>query len=66
MRQSITGDIRKIVLFYWPDYARLCAMRFYDADSKMVYESAYKDPFINSGYRLHEILLQEGEKIVGF
>ena len=42
------------------------AIRFFDKDGKMIYESASKWPFFDSAYRKHEILLQEGEQIVGF
>ena len=37
--------------------------RFYDFDGKLIYESACKFAFTNSK---HEILLQDGEKILGF
>ena len=42
------------------------AMRFFDATGKMIYESAYKDAFDDSELKQHEIMLQEGERIVGF
>ena len=63
-RDLITGDIRKIHLYYWPGDGQLCGMRFYDGTGKMIYESAYKNAF--SGYSQHEILLNEGERIIGF
>ena len=41
-------------------------MRFFDSDGKIIYESAYKTAFTYSGFKQHEILLNEGEKIIGF
>ena len=64
--QKITGTIRKIHLFYAPDTGTLCAMRLYDTDAKIIYESAWKYAFTYSGEKQHEILLNEGERIVGF
>ena len=40
-------------------------MRFYDAAGTLIYESAYKYPFTASGYKQHEITLEEGEQIIG-
>ena len=64
--KKITGEIRKIHLYYWPRNAVLAGMRFYDATGKMIYESADKYAFISSSVKQHEILLNEGERIIGF
>ena len=55
MRQSITGDIRKIHLYHLADL--LCGMRFFDKDGKLIYESACKWVFTDSMIDQHEILL---------
>ena len=65
-RRPITGDIRKIQLYYYPHYAELRGIRFFNADGKMIYESACKRVFIDSYVEQHEILLNEGERIIGF
>ena len=46
--------------------AQLGGIRLYDVTGNLIYESASKWPFFDSAYRKHEILLQEGEQIVGF
>ena len=56
----------KIVLFYTPSDGWLCGIRFFDAAGKMIYEGAYKGAFTNSRLKQHEILLNEGQQIVGF
>ena len=48
-RQSITGSIRKIHLFY--RFAQLGGIRFYDKDGKLIYESAYKFAFTSSLFK---------------
>ena len=65
-RRDITGDIRKIVLFYYPNNAVLRGLRFYDADGKLIYESSWKGAFTNPSFKQHEILLNEGERIIGY
>ena len=65
-RRSITGEIRKIVLFYYDYDGQLTGIRFYDAAGQMLYESAWKGAFTSTYYKQHEILLNEGERIVGF
>ena len=65
-RRSITGEIRKIVLFYLPCDATLRGIRFFNADCKLIYESAWKGAFTSTYYKQHEILLNDGERIVGF
>ena len=46
-RRPIIGEIRKIHLFYGGD-ACLGGLRLYDADGKMIYESASKKVFAHS------------------
>ena len=41
-------------------------IRFFDKDGKIIYESAYKNVFPASWIKQHEILLNDGERIVGF
>ena len=67
-RQPITGDIRKIQIFYDPRYedGRVLAMSFYDVTGKVFYESAYKEAFTRPNIKQNEILLNEGERIIGF
>ena len=65
-RDPITGDIRKIHLFYRPYDGSLCGLRFFGSDGKLIYESAYKNAFFYFGFNQHEILLNEGDRIVGF
>ena len=60
-RQQVTGVIRKIHLYI--RYGELKGIRFYDATGTLIYESAFKRAFI---YTKHEIILEEGEKIIGF
>ena len=63
LRQPINGEIRKIHLFYYPYTAQLMGIRFYDLDDKCIYESTCKGGLF---YDKHEILLNKGEKIIGF
>ena len=63
-RYSINGVIRTIHIYHYG--AVLYGLRFYDKDGKLIYESTYKDAFSYSSIGKHEILLREGEKIVGF
>ena len=55
-RQKINGTIRKIHLYNHTD-GMLFAMRFYDADGQMIYETAWKGAFTYPGVKQHEILL---------
>jgi len=64
--KKITGVIRKIHLYYYPGGGDLWGIRFFDADSALIYESAWKNAFTNSFYKKQEILLKEGERIIGF
>ena len=64
--KPITGTIRKIIIFYHPAHAMLEGLRFYDAAGTLIYETAYKVPFTSSVYKYHEILMKDGERIVGF
>ena len=60
--QPIKDEIRKIVLYFKPENTWLCGLQFYGANGKCIYESACKDGFKETK---HEILLNEGEKIIG-
>ena len=65
-RDLITGTIRKIILFYDRTSAYLRGLRFYDATGNLIYESAWKMPFRYDRIKQNQIMLNEGEKIVGF
>ena len=65
IRKPITGKTRKIHLYHSPD-GRLWAMSFYDAANVCLYDSAWKVGYTSSFKKRHEILLNEGEQIVGF
>ena len=65
-RKKITADIRKIILFYDRTNATLTGIRFYDADGEKIYTSAWKCGFYDDDTKRHEILLNEGERIIGF
>ena len=54
-RRPITGEIRKIQLFHCN--GELGGVRFFNADGKLIYESARNNVFTNSVYSKHEILL---------
>ena len=58
--RPITGEIRKIHLFYHYLSLQLEGLRFYDQDGKLIYVSAYKWPSTHSGILKHEISLDEG------
>ena len=61
-RRPITGEIRKIIL-YFDRCETLHGIRFFDTAGNCIYESAYK---IGLNHKQHEIILNEGERIVGF
>ena len=67
--QPIIGEIRKIYLYHLYG-VELHYIRFLDADGKLIYEGGKVDylsrKFIDSGYGLYEIILQQGERIIGF
>ena len=50
-RDPITGFIRKIILFYWPDDASLNAIKFFDKNGKKIYKSACKVAFTSSSFK---------------
>ena len=63
-RQSITGVIRKIHLYYFPHNGGLMGMRFFDADGNCIYESDKEENLFDYWIKKHEIFLNEGERII--
>ena len=51
---------------YHNEFASLQGIRFYDVDGNIIYESACHIAFCHPYFKKHEILLNEGEKIIGF
>ena len=56
-RTEITGEIRKIVVFYRPSDGCLGAIRLFDSDGKIIYEGGRKSVFTNSWIKKYEIFL---------
>ena len=61
--RKITGEIRKIHLFFFHNGADLYGIRFFDTNGTLIYESAWKYGLM---FEKREILLDEGEKIIGY
>ena len=66
VNKKVTLDISKIHLYYRLSDAWLCGFRFFDGAGKIIYDSAAKWAYNDSVYKQHEILLNEGERIIGF
>ena len=62
MLRPITGDLRKIYLYH-DRGGVVTGLQFFGADGDLIYESEYKGGFTYSKF---EILLAEGERIIGF
>ena len=47
-------------------YTPLYGLQIFDRQGRIVYESAWKEPFENSNFKVKETVLQEGERIIGY
>ena len=63
---QINGKVRKIHLYYYTKSAQLDGFKFYDANGNIIYKSAWKWGLPWFKTSKHEIMLAEGERIIGF
>ena len=57
-------DLRRVVIWHFTSYGYIEGFQFFDRNNNLLAETSYKE-YLKEPYQKQEIVIQEGERIVG-